>query len=187
MKFFGVIIYAQRNHDKLKPITMYHANFSALPPCDYLAAVRQAVCNPCEFTPNICIRSLTLQHSRRYCLRTWTTETITASDMVQQWQPPTCLVPSHSSRRLVAQELPCVAAASIDLCVLCEHDSRVRTRRFGVEATPSPDGLVLSDPASSGLGYGAVALRSTACGSSYSLCRMYYPKFPQHQCALCSG
>ena len=37
-------------------------------------------------------------------------------------------------------------------------------------AAPSPDGLVLSDPASSCLGYVAVALRSTACGRSY-ICR----------------
>ena len=101
-----------------------------LPPFDYLTAVRQAVCNPYEYPSDICIRSLTLQHSRRYCHRTWTTETITASDVLQQRQFPRFLVPSRSSRRLVAQELPYVAAASIDLCVLCEADSGVRSGRL---------------------------------------------------------
>ena len=118
-----------------------------LPPCDYLAAVRQAVSNPYQYTFDVCMRSLTLQHSRRYCLSTWTTETIMASDMLQQWQPPTCLVPSHSSRRLVAQELPYVAAASIGLCVLCEDDSRVRTRRLCGRSGAQTRRLVISDPA----------------------------------------
>ena len=101
---------------------------SPLPPRDCLAAARQAVCNAYEYTSDISIRSLTLQHSRRDCLQTCTTATITAPAMLQHWQPPTYLVPSHS-RRLVSQELPYVAAASIDLCVLCEH-SRVLTRRL---------------------------------------------------------
>ena len=131
-----------------------------LPPRDYLAAVRQAVSNPYQYTSDICIRPLTLQHGRRDCLRTRTTETITASDILQQWQPPTCLVPSHSSRRLVAQELPYVAAARIGLCVLCEHDSRVRTRTLCRRSG--------AQPASKCLDYGAVALPSTACGISSS-------------------
>ena len=40
------------------------------------------------------------------------------------------LISSHSNRKLVAQELPYVAAASIRLCVLCRHDSRVRACRL---------------------------------------------------------
>ena len=110
-----------------------HVDVPISPPllsCDYLAAVRHAVSNPYQYTSDICIRSLTLQHSRRDCLGTWTTETITASDMHQQWQLPTRLVPSHSSRRQVAKELPYVAPASIGLCVLSEHDCRVRLRRL---------------------------------------------------------
>ena len=68
----------------------------------------QAMCNAYEYVnPSICILSLMLQqHSRGYCLRTFTIEAIAASDMLlQQWQPPMRLVPSHS-RKLVVQEPP---------------------------------------------------------------------------------
>ena len=45
---------------------------------------------------------------------------------------------------------------------------------FAVGAASGPDGLVLSDPASSCPGYGAVAPRSTACGiSSSSVVRLF--------------
>ena len=43
---------------------------------------------------------------------------------------------------------------------------------IAVGAAPSPDGLVLSDPASSCLGYGAVTLWSIGSGRSY-LCRAF--------------
>ena len=66
-----------------------------LPPCDYdvtgCCSSSGAVGNPYEYTSDVCVRSLNLQHSRCYCLRTWRTETITATDMLQQWHPPTCL------------------------------------------------------------------------------------------------
>ena len=54
---------------------------------------------------------------------------ITASDMLQQWQT------SHVSGTLPQQQKACgtkaaLDAASIELCVLCEDDSKVHTRRL---------------------------------------------------------
>ena len=121
LKCSCVIIYVQQDRDKLTAITMCHpSTYQFLRPClpviDCLAAVRQAVCNPHGYTSGICTRSLTLQHSRRYCLRTRTTDTITAFDILQQqWQPPTCLIPSDSSTRLVAQHLLQLPQASISM------------------------------------------------------------------------
>ena len=125
------------------------------------------MCNQYEYTPDICIRSITLQHSRGF----FTASELgrrrrprPASDMLlQQWLPLTCLVLSHSSRRLVAQEPPWLPQVSISV-YSCEDDYRVLLVGFAVGAVPSLDGLVLSDPASRCLAYGAVGRRSTSCG-----------------------
>ena len=73
------------------------------PPCGYLNDVRQEMCNPYEYTlVHVHYPShIATAQQECYCLRTSTMETITASDMLlQQRQPPTGLVPSHS-RKLV--------------------------------------------------------------------------------------
>ena len=142
--------------------------FPPLPPCDYLAAVREAVSNQYRYTSDICMHSLTLPNSRRDCLRTWTTEAITACDMFQQWEPSSCLVPSHSSRSLWAQELPYVVAAIIVSVYSVSTTAQYVFVGFALGAAPSPDGLVLFDPVSICLGYEALALWSTACGISSS-------------------
>ena len=68
-----------------------------------------------------------------------------------------------SQQQKAGGTIAAVAAASIDLCVLFGDHYRVCFLGFAVGAAPSPDGLVLFDPTSSCLAYGAfVALRSTA-------------------------
>ena len=81
-------------------------NFSRpRPPCGYLAAARQAMCNPDECTP-WCMSSLPYLTAaqQRLLPQNFSMGTITASDMLpqqrrQRRQPLTHLVPSHSRRR----------------------------------------------------------------------------------------
>ena len=83
-------------------------NFSRpRPPCGYLAAACQAMCNPDECTPSSMSSLPYLTAAQQMLLpQNFHDGTITASDMLpQQRQPFTHLLPSHS-RKLVAQEPP---------------------------------------------------------------------------------
>ena len=88
-------ICVQHDRNKLKPITMKHID--VLPQClpTYPSLWLLGCCSssdvqPTRVHPGICILYLTLrQHSRGWCLRTFTMEAITAYDMLpQEWQLP---------------------------------------------------------------------------------------------------
>ena len=88
------------------------------------------------------------------------------------WHAPT-VATSHVSDTLPQQQKAGGTRAALRSCRKHRSLYFVRTTAvyvlvgFAAGESPSPDGLVLSDPASSCLGYGAVAMRSTACGRSF--------------------